>query len=171
MFALAPHAFEKCNVLYGDGFAAEEIVPLDPFDGVRPLVREKMSKGDGGLEAALCWWAASTAKGAFDLGLQRIQLAGAFDPDQEAVRRETFANVSLSEGNFERLPGEAGEGEVDFFQPVPISDLSNEAEGDVMVFGRNPLHAGHRTAHQRKRFPDIGRKVECDKKSQEARFP
>lgn len=130
-----------------------------------------MPQRDGWLEAAPGWWTAGTAKGAFNLGLQRLQLAGALDPDQETVRSETFPDVGLSERKFERLPSKAGEGEVDFLQPVPVGDLSDEAEGDVMVFGWNPLHAGHGTAHQRKRFPDIGRKVECDKKSQEARFP
>lgn len=171
MFTKAAQALEQCNVFHRHRFAAEQVVPLDPLDGIGSLGRGKMSQSDCGLEAPFCGKTSGATEGALDLGLERIQLRCALDADQKAVRIEAFADVGLCEGQLEGFPGKAGEGEIDLLHPVPVRHLSDETEGDVMVLGRNPLHAGHGTAHQRQRFPDIGRKVECDKKSQVARFP
>ena len=130
-----------------------------------------MPQRDSWLKAPFRGRASGPAKDAFDLGLERLKLWSAFDPDQKAVGIEPFADVGLHERQIEWLPGQAGESQVNLLQSVPVRDFSDEAEGDVMVLCRNPLHARHGTAHQRKRFPDVDRKVECDKKSQEVRFP
>lgn len=130
-----------------------------------------MPQRDGWLEASLRGRASGAAKDTFDLRLERLKLWRAFDPDQEAVGIKTLADIGLCERQIEGFPGQTGEGEVDFLQSVPVRNFPDEAERDVVVLCRNPLHTGHGTAHQRQRFTDIDRKVECDKKSQEARFP
>lgn len=171
MLSKAAQTFKKCNVLYGHRFAAKKIVSLDPLNGIRPLAGGEMPQRDGWLEASLRGRTSGTAKDTFDLRLERFKLWRSLNPDQKAVGIEALADIGLCERQIKGLPGQTGEGKVNFLHSVSVRDFPDEAKRDVVVLGRNPLHAGHGTAHQRQRFTDIDRKVECDKKSQEARFP